>query len=131
MFLCNFCLAISPENLLGQQILWVALNFPALQANESRAMEMAKTITNLPAEYNGKEFFAKYNKWDVQCVIGFNSKQKYHRPQVVLEANIITRYEDLTSLSLLQACMTQVPVLKNYINKPSEDKKCVILGEGI
>jgi len=131
IFLFSFCLAISPENLLGQQILWVALNFPALQANEPWAMEMAKTITNLPAEYNGEEFYAEYNKWNVQCVTGFNSEQKVNRIQVVLEGNIWTRYKELTSLSLLQTCMTQVPILKNYINKPSEDKKCVILGKEI
>ena len=121
MFLFNFCIVLFPENLLGQHILWVALHFPEIP--ENRAWTFTKTMVE---EFNAKQFYSKYNEKWVKCIIDVNPNlEKFI--QVTLETNIIERYKNLTSFSLLQKCMNNSSILKSYTQKPP-DAKCIILG---
>ncbi len=129
MFLINFCVVLFPENLLGQQILWVALYFPHIPDTGpwdpvSIIGEDIFKITTDP-----KTFYTKYNSGWTDCITGFNP---LHKPpnqiQVVLENNLIHRYNGLNALSLLKKCINNEYILKAFTEKPSEGKSCIILG---
>ena len=111
-----------PENLLGQRILWVALHFPEIP--ETSAWTFSETIKR---ELNAEQFYLKYNKKWVTCIRDVNPNLP-QLSQVTLEINIIDRYVNLNSSSLLQKCMNNPSILQSYTHKPSNDQKCIILG---
>jgi hypothetical protein len=129
MFLINFCVVLFPENLLGQQILWVALYFPHIPETGpwNPTTIMGKDIFKITTD--PKTFYTDYNSGWTDCITGFNP---IHKPpnqiQVVLENNLIERYKGLNALSLLKKCINNKYILKAFTEKPSEGKSCIILG---
>ena len=129
MFLINFCVVLFPENLLGQNILWVALHFPEIP--ETGPWNPAPIIGEdiFKTTTDPKTFYKNYNEKWTGCITGFNP---LHEPpnqiQVVLERNLIGRYNDLDALSLLKKCINNEYILKAFTEKPSEGKSCIILG---
>ena len=122
MFLFNFCIFLFPENLLGQRILWVALHFPEIP--ETSAWTFSETIKR---ELNAEQFYLKYNKKWVTCIRDVNPNLRKFS-QITLEINIIERYKNLNSSSLLQKCMNNIEILEPYTHKPLDQKKSIILG---
>ena len=129
MFLINFCVVLFPENLLGQQILWVALYFPHIPDTGpwDPVSITGKDIFKITTD--PKTFYTNYNSGWTDCITGFNP---IHKPpnqiQVVLENNLIERYKGLNALSLLKKCINNKYILKAFTEKPSEGKSCIILG---
>ena len=136
MFLLNFCLVLFPRNLLAQQIFWVALHFPEIP--ETGAWNPATVRRDDGSVLVGedifktttdpKTFYMRYNaKW-ADCITGFNPLHTVNQIQVVLQNNLIERYNSLTALSLLKKCINNEYILKSFTEKPSEEESCIILG---
>ena len=121
LFLFIFCIYLFPENLLGQQILWVALHFSEIDEKE---WSFEKEIDE---ETDAKQFYSKYNEMWVKCIKDVNDELTPYY-QITLAPNIINRYKDLNSSSLLKKCMNNSSILKSYTQAPDNDKKCIILG---
>jgi len=131
MFLINFCVVLYPTNLLGQQILWVALHFPEIPEMGPWNPEMIKGFREdiFKKTTNPKEFYKKYNEKWTDCITGFNPAHKENQIQVVLEHNLIERYSSLNSLSLLKKCMNNKFILNFFTKKPSEGESCIVVGK--
>jgi len=130
MFLINFCVFLFPENLLAQQILWVALRFSELEEyNDWPHEEHLPERLTLPTETNAKEFYLKHNAFAVQCITGYNFDHSDSKIQIVLEDNVIANYKNLDASSLLKKCINNKAILKPYTKKSTPKRKCIILGE--
>ncbi len=128
MFLLNFCVVLFPENLLGQQILWVALYFPSIPDEGPWDPSLIMRENIFKTTTDPKTFYKMYNEGWVNCITGFNPLHRVNQIQVVLEGNLIERYKGLTARSLLKKCINNKHILRNFTEKPPEGESCIVLG---